>query len=188
MLHTPITYTLKKSARARRLKIVITPNGQVTVTIPLHTSEKNAEKFIAKQTPWILKGLAQMQKRKPTARLTNDHKEFVTCKRDAHYLVKKLIEEQNKYYQFPFSSVKIKKTTTRWGSCSSKGNLNFNYHIVHLPLPLAEYLVVHELCHLKEHNHSHRFWKLVSQVIPDYKERRKQLRHISFEEYHKEFS
>lgn len=63
-----------------------------------------------------------------------------------------------------------------WGSCSKKGNLNFNWRLIQLPPELADYVIVHELCHLKELNHSQRFWDLVGQAIPDYKERRQALR------------
>ena len=68
--------------------------------------------------------------------------------------------------------VKIKSQQKRWGSCSSLGNLNFNWRAVMAPSPVLDYLIVHELCHLVHHNHSRDFWQLVSSIIPDYKERR----------------
>ena len=74
--------------------------------------------------------------------------------------------------------IAIRNTKSRWGSCSSKGNLNFNYRIVFLPAGLADYLIVHELCHLKEFNHSPRFWDLVRLAVPDYKKLRKELRGV----------
>jgi hypothetical protein len=72
----------------------------------------------------------------------------------------------------------IKNTSSRWGSCSRLGNLNFNYKIVFLPPELQDYLVVHELCHLGQFNHSQSFWNLVKKTIPEYLRLRKNLRDI----------
>lgn len=84
----------------------------------------------------------------------------------------------NKVYGFKYGRVTIRNVKTRWGSCSKKGNLNFNYRIVFLPKELADYLVVHELCHLGEFNHSQKFWDLVAKAQPNYKKLRKELRKI----------
>jgi len=82
----------------------------------------------------------------------------------------------NSFYNFKINRVAIKNAKTRWGSCSSKRNLNFNYKIIYLRPALADYLIVHELCHLGELNHSKRFWALVSKTIPDYVKINKELR------------
>lgn len=84
----------------------------------------------------------------------------------------------NEIYGFVYNRVAIRNQRTRWGSCSKKGNLNFNYRIASLPFHLADYIIVHELCHLREFNHSQNFWNLVAQVIPDHRERRRELRGI----------
>ncbi len=93
-------------------------------------------------------------------------------------LVQKKVAEWNAIYGFRVGKISVKNQKTRWGSCSKKGNLNFNYKILFLPEPLADYLVVHELCHLGEFNHSHKFWNLVAQTLPDYKARRVALKKI----------
>ena len=83
----------------------------------------------------------------------------------------------NAHYGFSFGRVAIRDQRSRWGSCSKKGNLNFNYRLLFLPLPLVDLVIVHELCHLKEFNHSSAFWALVEQTIPDLALRRNALRH-----------
>ena len=92
-----------------------------------------------------------------------------TKKREvARIFVENRISYFNKFYNFKINRIAIKNTKTRWGSCSSKKNLNFNYKIIYLRPELADYLIVHELCHLGELNHSKRFWALVSKTIPNY--------------------
>jgi len=82
----------------------------------------------------------------------------------------KKVAKFNKIYGFEYNKINIKNQKTRWGSCSKKGNLNFNYKIALLPERMAEYIVVHELCHLGEFNHSRKFWNLVAKTMPEYQE------------------
>ena len=75
-----------------------------------------------------------------------------------------------------YNRISIRAQRTLWGSCTADGNLNFNCLLVLLPERVMRYVVVHELCHRKEMNHSKRFWSEVSKILPDYKELRKQLK------------
>ncbi len=102
-------------------------------------------------------------------------REYLQNKEKARILVHQKIEYFNNFYGYEFNRVSIKNQKTRWGSCSSKGNLNFNYRVLFLPEELCDYVIVHELCHLKELNHSKGFWELVSTTISNYKEKRKKL-------------
>jgi predicted metal-dependent hydrolase len=86
------------------------------------------------------------------------------------------LDHWNQLYNFTYNRVTIRNTRSRWGSCSSKKNLNFNYRILFLPPELQDYLIVHELCHLQEMNHAPQFWSLVAQQVPDYQLRMQQLR------------
>jgi len=99
-------------------------------------------------------------------------------------LAKEIVKEKalqfNQHYNFEYGKIFIKNQQTRWGSCSSRKNLNFNYRIAVLPPELQDYLVVHELCHLQEFNHGKNFWDLVGQQVSDYKELDKKLKTYPF--------
>jgi len=90
------------------------------------------------------------------------------------------IRQFNELYGYQIGKVTIKNQKTMWGSCSKKGNINLNYKILFLPERMAEYIVVHELCHIQEQNHSAKFWDLVTKTFPDHKALRKQFRKRDF--------
>ncbi len=106
----------------------------------------------------------------------NTRKKYLKHKEDARFLVESRIIEFNKFYNFSYKKISIRNQKTRWGSCSKSGNLSFNYKIVLLSPKMADYIIVHELCHLGEFNHSRNFWNLVEKTIPDYREIRRALR------------
>lgn len=106
---------------------------------------------------------------------------YLACKARARKIVQERLRFFNQTYQVEFVRISIKDLKSRWGSCSDKKNLNFHYKVLFLPEELVDYIVVHELCHLIEMNHSHRFWQLVRQTIPDVKKRILQLRRIEIE-------
>ena len=105
-------------------------------------------------------------------------KDFDEKKAIALAFVKRRLEHFNRKYHFSWNKVYVKNLKTRWGSCSAQKNLNFSYKIIYLPKSLADYLIVHELCHLKEFNHSDQFWRLVGKAVPQYLELRSELRGI----------
>jgi predicted metal-dependent hydrolase len=96
-------------------------------------------------------------------------KHYAEHKEAARDLCHERLAHYNQHYSLHFNRVAIRNTRSRWGSCSSKKNLNFNYRILFLPAQLQDYLIVHELCHLQEMNHAAGFWNLVAQQVPDYK-------------------
>ncbi len=111
--------------------------------------------------------------------LRGDPRTYVRLKQHTRALVYSRIRELNAVYNVAYGRIAIRNTRSRWGSCSSKGNLNFHYRLVEIPLALADYVIAHELCHLKEFNHSPRFWALVSKTIPDWKERKRAIQSLS---------
>ncbi len=171
-----IEYTIKKSDRARRLRLAVYCDASVVVTIPANFNEHKIEKFLREKAGWVLKKVDYFLRLGKTMQIGGGRREYKKYREQAREFVSAKIEEINKIYNFSFGKVFIKNHKTRWGSCSKKRNLNFNYKIIFLPAPLAEYIVAHELCHLRAFNHSSVFWSLVERAVPDYKWRVKELR------------
>ena len=103
---------------------------------------------------------------------------YLAHREAARALVHELLARHNAHYKHAVRRVFIKDHRARWGSCSQRGNLNFNYRILFLPPHLQAYVVVHELCHLQHFNHSPAFWASVAQAVPGYAQCRKELRRV----------
>jgi predicted metal-dependent hydrolase len=175
---TPFLYTIKKSSRAKSLRITVKRGGEVVVTAPRFFSTERAEGFVAQKMEWIKNKLQYFNTLGPIPayRLHNNKKDFQRYKKQAFDLACERLTHWNQFYNYKYNKVFIKNSMSRWGSCSKKGNLNFSYKIALLPPELADYVIVHELCHLGQFNHSKAFWELVGRSIPDYQVLRKRLR------------
>ena len=111
-------------------------------------------------------------------RATTVTKHYVTHKEEARKLVLARLHYFNQHYNLTWNRVAIRNQRRCWGSCSAKKNLNFNYKVIFLPHHLADYIIVHELCHLTHLHHGQEFWDLVEEQLPDYKERLAELRAV----------
>ena len=171
-----IRYTLKRK-RARGIRLSISCNGEIKVTAPYFLTDNLIEKFIFEKAKWILSKLDYL-KRQDLIFIKSGR--FLKHKEEAYMFAKERIEYLNSFYGFKYNKINIRNQKSRWGSCSKKNNLNFSYRIAFLPKETADYIIVHELCHLKEFNHSKDFWGLVSKSIPDYILKRKQLKRFRF--------
>jgi len=178
MLNKKIPYQIKVSRRARNLRIAVYEGGKVVVIVPWFLGMEKAAQFVGEKTNWILKKLEYFKNVKPSVFPRSSKREYKKYKNLASHLAMQKVEKWNSVYGFKYNRINIKNQKTRWGSCSKKGNLNFNYKIVHLPEKVLDYLVVHELCHLKEFNHSKNFWDLIGKAIPGYAKLRKELKSI----------
>lgn len=105
-----------------------------------------------------------------------NYKHYIKHKEQARMAVHARLAFFNAYYGHALRRVFIKNSKSRWGSCSSAGNLNFNYKLIFLPPEVLDYVVVHELCHLRHFNHGPEFWAAVAEVLPNHKELRRLLR------------
>jgi predicted metal-dependent hydrolase len=171
-----LEYFFKKSIRTRHVRLSIAPGGVITVTTPWYFSENRIDFFLHRKSDWILKKLKYFEKIGKVNKIGGGRRDYLKNKELARQLVLQKISEINSDGNFVFNRVSIRNNKSRWGSCSKRGNLNFNYRVIYLPEPLVKYLIVHELCHLKELNHSKRFWNLVGEYVPDYKVLTKELK------------
>ena len=157
----------------KTIAIEVRADLKVIVRAPKRASNREIMKFVEQKQDWIAKHLAQMQiryeekQRRKEKRFTDD--DIRKMKDEA----KKVIPCRVKHYAdimgATFGKITIKNQKTRWGSCSSKRNLNFNCLLMLTPDKVRDYVVIHELCHLKQMNHSKMFWAEVEKVMPDYK-------------------
>lgn len=161
------------------MRLAVYCDGTIVVTTPFDLKETIAEKFIREKSEWLFSKLAFFKQFKGKAITRYSHEEYLKHKDDAYELAVGRVNYFNKKYKFSFNQINIKNQKTRWGSCSKKGNLNFNYKIVLLPQRLSDYIIVHELCHLGEFNHSRKFWNLVIETFPDLAEIKSELRKYS---------
>jgi hypothetical protein len=163
------------------MRITVQCDGNCIVSAPRWISNSSVEKFVFEKSKWIIEKIEDFKKSgigKNKLLHRRSKIEYEQNKKQAFNLIKEKLENFNDFYNFSYSRISIRNQRTRWGSCSKKGNLNFNYKLIFLPEKLADYIVVHELCHIQEFNHSRNFWNLVAKTFPDYKSIVKELKKL----------
>lgn len=170
-----LDYRLRQRPGTKRLKLTVQPGGQIIVSAPPRFSRRLIEQFIRQHRAWLEK---QIERSKLLPTTTTNRRAYLKNKSAARQLAMERLAFFNQHYNFSYQRLTIRNQRTRWGSCSKQGALSFNYKISLLPPDLADYVIVHELCHLGQFNHSAKFWALVGQTIPDYLARRRALRRL----------
>lgn len=168
--------------RSNRKTVAIQVNSDLGVTVraPRSASEKDIEEILKKKEAWISKHIEKIKKTKErleaesTEKLTRE--KVIALAEEALKVIPERVEYFAKVIGVTYGKITIRNQKTRWGSCSSKGNLNFNCLLMLAPSEVLDYVVVHELCHRKQMNHSKAFWLEVEKVLPNYKEVRKWLK------------
>lgn len=161
-------------SRRRTLSLQVLPNGQVLVKAPLLMGKRQIDAFVKSKDPWLKRQFDRLAERIDLPSFSAE--ELAELKRQAKVFIPQRAACFAQKMGVRFGRVAIRRQRTRWGSCSGKGNLNFNCLLMLVPEDVRDYVIVHELCHLREMNHSPRFWTAVESVLPDYKLRRKWLK------------
>lgn len=176
-----LEYQIVYSAR-RTLAIQIKADGSVVVRAPKRCSKALVEQFVREKQDWAAKKqmeiLRNVQEREQQAAqlpkwTAADYREQ---KMRAAWRFKQRVVYYAEQMGVSYGRITVRDQQTRWGSCSTQGNLNFNWRLILAPQEVLDYVVVHELAHRVEMNHSERFWSVVESVLPDYRQRRQWLR------------
>lgn len=166
-----ISYKIIRSSR-KTIALQIMPDGMLLVRCPKHMDERQIRSFVESKRHWIQKHLQNRQPAQP--KITPQQLQAMGEE------VAQIISARAAYFApllgVTYKHITIRTQRTRWGSCSSQGNLNFNRLLALVPREVLDYVVVHELCHLREMNHSPKFWALVESILPDYRLRKKWLK------------
>ncbi|MEZ3434082.1 MAG: M48 family metallopeptidase [Lachnospiraceae bacterium] len=159
----------------KTIAIQVKPDGHIVVRSPYRVSRKQVERFLEEKSQWIKTQQEKLRKGEEAKREITDE-----MRKRGVRMAMELIPERVRYYAdimgISYGRITIREQKTRWGSCSSKGNLNFNWKLMLMPEGVLDYVVVHELAHRIEMNHSKAFWAVVEQVLPDYRKRKALLR------------
>lgn len=160
-------YTLIRRKGLKNLSLRVTQKG-IRMYVPKYTPNSVIQAFWNKHK-------ADLQK----VIITQGNDDYLEKKEEARKILIPLIEEWALRMELSYNQVRIKNTTSRWGSCSSKKNLNFSYKVAFLPTELRDYIIIHELSHLKYLDHSPLFWSFIEQYHPQYRESRKALAQLT---------
>jgi predicted metal-dependent hydrolase len=169
------TISIKRSARRKTLSLAVYPDRRVVLSVPMRFPESKIELFLSEKRDWIEKKLAlfskitiQRPRLDPALKKTYPFLALEKFKaRIAHYAP---------LLQVAPKSVAVRNYKSRWGTCKSTGDLIFNWRLILASDEIFDYVVVHELSHLKQFNHSPAFWNTVGSVFPHYKKVRKELK------------
>lgn len=175
-----LPYTLVRSHR-KSCSISISPEAEITLRVPMHTTDKEISRLLVEKRIWIITKYLETQKQmyaRPVSDLTDAQRAAL----EQRYLAaaKEYFPKRAAYYQQYtggcYQRITIRDQKTRWGSCSAKGTLSFNWRLMLAPPEILDYVVIHELCHLTYMDHSAAFWRKVESVCPGYRTARRWLK------------
>lgn len=172
-----IPYEIIRSRR-RTLALQVTREGRVVVRAPLRYPAGRIETFVQQHEPWLQKKLLEQKERQSALPVPSPEEEQAYREQARQVLAEKTACYAQRM-GVTYGRISIRGQKTRWGSCSAEGNLNYNWKLMLCPEEIQDYVVVHELAHRKEMNHSKAFYRIVEEILPDYRECMRWLREHS---------
>jgi predicted metal-dependent hydrolase len=164
---------VRRSRRARKWTLTVPWGAPARLTVPAWLTEGEIERIVGSHRPWIARERA---KQRPRLRLDSSAVSESEARQATRELVAMVADDEATALGVSVARIQVRDQRTRWGSCSSRGTLSFNWRLVLAPFEVLDYVVVHELCHLREPNHSRRFWGLVESRRPDWRSQQDWLR------------
>lgn len=186
-----VSVRVRESARARKLRVVLGPRRPLEAIVPRRVTDRQLDRFLAEHRPWIARKLREARAiaaRPPQLGLDRPGVVWLDLRplsaepgvtpaaierwyrNEARRRIGLLAEREAARLGVEYGAIGIRDPRTRWGSCSSRGNLSFSWRLVIAPARVLEYVVIHELCHLRELNHSKRFYRLLDDARPAWRE------------------
>ena len=169
-----LSVLLVRSSR-KTLAVQIRADGTVIARAPLRMPKDRILCFLSEKASWIRMQQGRMQEREKMRQQARIHLDAAQEK-ELRERAKSVLAQRTAYFArqigVTYGRITVRDQQTRWGSCSQTGNLNFNFRLILAPLEVLDYVVVHELCHRRQMNHSTQFWQEVAQVLPDYRKRK----------------
>ena len=166
-------------SRRRTLGLEVRADGRVILRAPKGLSNQAVMDFVKERQAWIVQKWFETERirRQKAERPPRDYEQNPALEVQYRKEARRRITERAAYFAekmgVDYGRIAIKAAKTRWGSCSAQGNLNFHWKLILMPPAILDYVVVHELAHRIEMNHSPRFWAQVERILPDYRERRR---------------
>ena len=169
-----LSVLLVRSCR-KTLAVQIRVDGTVIARAPLRMPKDRILCFLSEKASWIHMQQGKMQEREKMRQQARIHLDAAQEK-ELRERAKSVLAQRTAYFArqvgVTYGRITVRDQKTRWGSCSQTGNLNFNFRLILAPPEVLDYVVVHELCHRRQMNHSAQFWQEVAQVLPDYRKRK----------------
>lgn len=166
---------LRKTSRSRRISLRVNPRGGVTVSMPWIVPFRVGLEFFLYRREWVLETIERQNKRFVDEPILTPE-EIESLRKEAKKVLPARLSELARKYSFEYNQVRIKHNVSNWGSCSRKGNINLNLNLMRVPEDLRDYVILHELCHLRHPNHGPEFHALLESLCPDHRSKEKELR------------
>jgi predicted metal-dependent hydrolase len=213
-----VSYSLKRSPRARLIWLQIHSDKGLSITVPRHYNLDELPAYLVSKSRWILRHLSgrqtqlplsetdtsafqlpvhyqglplqlsgenhNMTYRLPDGSTADQDTVFIWLRQQSLVVIPSKVQQYSHKIGVSFNKICIRDQKTRWGSCSQVGNLNFNWRLIMAPEPVLNYVVIHELCHIKRMSHGKSFWNIVAKYCPEWKEMRRWLNKHSRELHH----